>query len=148
MMPQVDQQQFRDDWIRTIPCRPPIEDLLAYEFPRLKQYMLETEAVESSEKFDQLFTEVKRYHYLCAVSGENVPMICTEIDEVWHQFILFSPEYRAYCNRFFGKYIDHLPTMPSEKVADGSGPRLFYKLHRRYLGEPSEYWVKNKMLLC
>jgi hypothetical protein len=32
------------------------------------------------------------------------------IDEVWHQFIIFTREYIDFCQQFFGKYFQHSPS--------------------------------------
>jgi hypothetical protein len=31
------------------------------------------------------------------------------IDKLWHAFVLNTKLYRAFCDRFFGRYIDHDP---------------------------------------
>jgi hypothetical protein len=33
------------------------------------------------------------------------------IDEMWHTFILFSASYRDFCLKYFGAYLDHLPSL-------------------------------------
>ena len=39
-----------------------------------------------------------------------------EIDEMWHEFILFTKDYTAFCQQYFGEYLHHFPnifdTMP------------------------------------
>ncbi len=40
------------------------------------------------------------------------------IDEMWHTFILFSADYRAFCLKYFGVHLDHLPSVGR----DESGP--------------------------
>ena len=60
-----------------------------------------------------LFLEAKRWLWLCAQLEEKRLMITTPlliIDEMWHNFILFSREYMKYCQDYFGRYIHHAPT--------------------------------------
>ena len=32
------------------------------------------------------------------------------VDEVWHQFVLFTVEYVTFCKRYFGRYVHHSPS--------------------------------------
>lgn len=34
-----------------------------------------------------------------------------EIDEMWHEFILFTKDYTDFCQRYFGEYMHHLPNI-------------------------------------
>jgi len=42
------------------------------------------------------------------------------MDEMWHTFILFTKEYSAFCEKYFGHYIHHLPTTSKERKKDQS----------------------------
>jgi len=37
-------------------------------------------------------------------------MYSRRIDEVWHQFILFTHEYTSFCDRYFGALLHHYPS--------------------------------------
>lgn len=47
----------------------------------------------------------------------NLPNECImlrsmrEIDEMWHEFILFTQDYTDFCLKYFGDYIHHLPNI-------------------------------------
>jgi hypothetical protein len=41
--------------------------------------------------------------------SETFPMLSPEVDEVWHTHILYTKQYRAETQDFFGKYLDHSP---------------------------------------
>jgi hypothetical protein len=43
-----------------------------------------------------------------APPGQPVQMV-ESIDRLWHSFILHTKLYRAFCERHFGRYIDHDP---------------------------------------
>ncbi|KTD03798.1 hypothetical protein Lgee_0455 [Legionella geestiana] len=34
-----------------------------------------------------------------------------EIDEMWHEFILFTADYMRFCETYFGEYLHHLPNL-------------------------------------
>ncbi len=39
------------------------------------------------------------------------------LDEMWHNFILFTNDYHEYCLKYFGKFIHHQPSTASEQEA-------------------------------
>jgi hypothetical protein len=43
-----------------------------------------------------------------ATKGQPVQMV-ESIDKLWHAFILHTKLYRAFCDRYFGRYLDHDP---------------------------------------
>ena len=60
-----------------------------------------------------LFLETKKWLWLCAQPEKQKLTIATPlliIDEMWHNFVLFSREYMKYCHDCFGRYIHHAPT--------------------------------------
>lgn len=36
-----------------------------------------------------------------------------EIDDMWHEFILFTEDYTEFCIHYFGQYIHHKPVIPN-----------------------------------
>lgn len=65
-----------------------------------------------------LFLETKKWLWLCAQPekqrlGITAPLLI--IDEMWHNFLLFSRDYTEFCHDCFGRYIHHAPTPHSEK---------------------------------
>lgn len=73
-----------------------------------------------------IFMETKKWLWLLAVAkkerenGFYVPRLVIDdflifIDEMWHNFILFTHEYTEFCQEYFGFYIHHNPTPPRVK---------------------------------
>ena len=58
---------------------------------------------------DQAVTEFKKYMALVALGYEELGMHSSEVDEIWHNFILFTREYAEFCNRVCGHMIHHRP---------------------------------------
>jgi hypothetical protein len=58
--------------------------------------------------------EADRLHY---PDDKTLPPRCVmlrsmrEIDEMWHEFILFTRDYSQFCNTYFGEYCHHLPNI-------------------------------------
>src|SRR5687768_10903608 len=42
-------------------------------------------------------------------SGEQLGMPSAAVDWAWHQFILDTPAYHAFCRRAYGEYLHHVP---------------------------------------
>lgn len=86
----------------------------------------------SPEDAQQLFEDMLRFLWLSAMFGNVQPT--TTIDEAWHLFILFTRDYRNFCEQFFGEFIDHRPHYPNDPPNDGSTGVRTATLIARYLG--------------
>lgn len=98
------------------------------------------------EEAEKIFLETKKWVWLSATasqerhSGGNVPRLIIDnflifIDEMWHNFILFTKEYHDYCMNKFGFFIHHNPTprriKEAMKVELSEGDALTVVLGRR-----------------
>lgn len=109
---------------------PTLEDVLKYENPKvLKLYRQNRPSNELSA--ETAFRETLKYLWLTqkhasdlntAENPETLPRHCVmlfsmrEIDEMWHEFILVTKDYTEFCNRFFGKYLHHMPDVNENLV--------------------------------
>lgn len=73
--------------------------------------MYHVEEIEAKE----IFNETKKFLYLSQLSTVFVPDDLLIIDEMWHNFILFTPQYISFCKQHFGTYFHHLPASKKEK---------------------------------
>lgn len=39
-----------------------------------------------------------------------------EIDDMWHEFILFTQDYTNFCKHYFGEYLHHLPNLFDNRI--------------------------------
>ena len=81
-----------------------------------------------------------------------------EMDDMWHQFILFTENYRNFCAENFGQYIDHVPCgegiidlttgKPATMPTDGFGN--FCKVYEEMFGEapPEDVWPRSTPPKC
>jgi hypothetical protein len=54
------------------------------------------------------FDAFKQFMLVCAAKpGPKVTS--TVIDGVWHSFLLFTKDYRAFCEQYLGRFINHEP---------------------------------------
>jgi hypothetical protein len=55
-----------------------------------------------------------------------------EVDNMWHNFILYTKDYHEFCQRFFGEYLHHQPDVaegpppPAEKFTEQMEKYLSY----------------------
>jgi hypothetical protein len=93
--------------------------VLDYKADFLVEKLLKEVIVESRNEAEDLFLEVKRYLVLDRLYPESKwQMYSRRIDEVWHQFVLFTREYSSFCERYFGAMLHHSPSnSPAEHAA-------------------------------
>jgi hypothetical protein len=129
-----------------------IPELLAFEAPYLEAKLLRLGVVDTGAEARALFQEVKKYLILAERHGERpIPMFSARVDEVWHQFVLFTAEYAEFCARFAGRFLHHVPdeslrpTRASERAAELSFAE-FRAEYETLFGELSAAWMDELSL--
>jgi len=91
-----------------------------------------------------LFQETKKFLFLSPYlmhpdnrdvpnsdSGAFIDNSIHVIDKMWHNFILFTPDYQYFCNHYFGRYLHHMPLRQKayhhEQAYYKSSPDLYSK---------------------
>jgi hypothetical protein len=69
----------------------------------------------SEEEAGDIFTETKKFLYISGLPGVFIPDELLIIDEMWHNFILFTQEYQQFCAFYFGSYLHHSPATKAAK---------------------------------
>jgi hypothetical protein len=123
---------------------------LAYEAPYLTEKLLKEHIVETSDEGEALFNEVKKYLVLVRLNEDCFwNMYSLRIDEVWHQFILFTNQYVVFCQRFFGRHIPHAPSnapkSPSENSVVTASFNQFQDCYQGLFGTPlPDLWYDER----
>jgi hypothetical protein len=127
---------------------PTLAEVDAYPVPPLLVPRIMKNYNRSREYTEAILREAKRMLWLSQVSGMPVcPSV--EIDDAWHEMILFTPYYHAFC-RFIGTdYIHHDPTGEtpegSAEESKAAGKSLYDETlenYKKYIGEPDQtYWT-------
>ena len=60
-------------------------------------------------QIEQAVVEFKRYVALIGLGYTGLSMRSYQVDEVWHNFILFTHEYDEFCRHTVGQFIHHAP---------------------------------------
>ena len=98
----------------------------------------------------EILDEFKKYIAILVINnrkGTRVEMVSELVDEVWHTFILFTNEYKKFCNTIFGEYIHHEPNVSSRYGVDPLFPykkkqstEFFYEQYETYFGALPQIW--------
>lgn len=117
-----------------------LDRMMAYDHPALRERM-QVKYGWTQEKTDELFGEMKKFMYLCATNdGAMAPP--EDIDEIWHNFILFTSDYADYCQDTVGMFLHHQPlTVAQRAQSDGSMITNTLDAARRAFGDdvPEKY---------
>lgn len=94
---------------------PPLAAILAYQNEDVISRFTDLLAVEEQEARD-IFQETKKFLYLSQQVPAFIPDDLLILDEMWHNFILFTREYQHFCQAHFQQYLHHLPATRQEKA--------------------------------
>lgn len=88
----------------------------------------------------ELFNEMKKFLCIAASFPDMRFAPNKKIDEMWHDFVLFTPDYHRFC-KIFGRYIHHVPSGPHpDSVKQTNYSNTLEKL-RVVFGNPDpKYW--------
>lgn len=104
--------------------RPTIDILaaLAYSNDELVQRFTQRHGVSLAEAA-HLFQECKKFLVTCALF-RNACSPSSQLDEMWHHFILHTRAYADWCMAHFGRFIHHNPT--ETPVTEGRAEMLAF----------------------
>jgi len=86
-----------------------------------------------SQKDCQLVAHALRQFFLTHLKSgrRNVSMPSQVVDDLWHEFILYTKNYQAFCRRAFGRFLHHTPAVAlrgsgGARVANAGLRRCFW----------------------
>lgn len=128
---------------------------LAFEAPYLIEKLLHDRICGTENEARELFREVKRYLFLSRADQSTIwEMYSFRIDEVWHQFVLFTRQYSEFCIRYYGAYLPHSPSNAPELIKNKETRMLplatfseFHDYYERVFGEPlPDCWYDERSI--
>jgi len=89
-----------------------LEFLREYRFhPMLARKVKDKYPHLSDSDVKMVFEALKDYFHLCNMAGKNmVAMPSQVVDVAWHEFILTTRSYKAFCQKAIGRFLHHTPT--------------------------------------
>lgn len=101
-----------------------------YVFPHGLLARLAEKRPNLTLKEQQLVLRGLRKFFLCNLmaKGAFVSMPSQAVDDLWHEFILFTKHYGDFCHQAFGGFLHHTPAvvLSSQKVADDGLRRTWW----------------------
>jgi hypothetical protein len=92
------------------PLRPTarsVDEILSYELDRLLERFVADHGgtlEDAAERFESL----KQFMTVCAIKP-GIKVASDEIDQMWHTFLLFTIQYRDFCENWLGFFVEHEP---------------------------------------
>lgn len=89
--------------------------IMEYQYEPLIERMVD-QVGWTEEHARRVFDDLKRFMFLC---GTVVDLIAAPriIDDMWHEFMMFSQEYRSFCSLYVGFFVDHTPKLRDERIS-------------------------------
>ncbi|WP_125461981.1 hypothetical protein [Rhizobium sp. Kim5] len=117
-----------------------LQRLGRFSAPYLKEKLLSTGKIKSSDEYDQAFSEFKKFSALTVIyPDKSLGMVSEEIDEVWHQFILFTHQYQSFGDDILGRYLHHVPDTSETRIPDSSAQN-FFQSYNEVFGPVPDIW--------
>jgi hypothetical protein len=107
----------------------------AYGFPQgIRTRVRRRYAHLTEAQLDLVFEALRDYFHLCRGAGRQLLAMPSQVvDVAWHEFILFTRNYRTFCDRALGRFLHHTPAeamrAPTE-ATEGIRRTWFYACKR------------------
>jgi len=127
--------------------RDSLNKLSSFEAPYLEEKLHMTGKFTDKESYQKSFIEFKKFAGLFGLGYGDLAMASPEVDELWHQFILFTRQYASFCDEYLGNFLHHTPETSYTGLGGGKseGVRKFVRAYSEVFGELPEIWnIKPK----
>lgn len=100
---------------------------------------------------EKVKTQYIRFLYLKAVYGKQYSLPPSiEIDEFWHNHILFTEKYHRDCKKIFGKFLHHNPAHGQsvdelKRMFDEETQSLYFREFGEYIYVEYKFNLKEKL---
>jgi hypothetical protein len=114
-----------------------VDRIDSFKAPWLEEKLLDKNVFKSREEFQEAFLEFKKFVILSDKYDGSIAMTSEKVDEVWHQFILFTPQYHQFCEETLGSYLHHEPTTSNSNPGE---KRNFVDIYEATFGDIPNMW--------
>jgi hypothetical protein len=108
-----------------------LAEVLAFRHPGVIRRYCKDHGASPAEA-EEVFHEMLKWLYLgsrCTAGCAMTPEII-KLDWMWHAFLLFTQDYAAFCDRYFGFFVHHVPEDKADEPASPEAVRE--QLERQY----------------
>jgi hypothetical protein len=96
----------------------------------------------SGENWSKIELEFKKFMKLTLSEGAPLAMIDERVDELWHSFILFTPQYLKFCDDVMGFFVHHQPRTSATPVPE-IAINNFVTAYTKCFGELDSLWLER-----
>ncbi len=86
--------------------------------------------------------EFKKFLKLILREDGPLAMVDKRVDELWHWFILFTPQYHHFCNEIMGFFVHHQPRTSLTPVPSISVTN-FFETYKKHFGAIDKFWFES-----
>lgn len=94
----------------------------------------------AADRIPETTIEFKKYIALVVLGHVNLGMHSPEVDEIWHNFIVFTREYGEFCQRVAGQMIHHRPNTSRRPQLPPTSVPTFEEVYRAFFGPVPPIW--------
>lgn len=123
-----------------------LQRIEAASFPYVREKLVNDGKYDAAE-LDIIEVEFKRFLGLVALGIKPLGMISREVDDFWHQFILFTRLYAKFCDEVMGFFVHHMPRTSYTPIAR-NGSRSFIEAYEKHFGTLPDLWDRNREAEC
>ena len=87
--------------------RRPLDEILAYQNESLLR-RFEKDHGATRVQAERTFNALKQFMVVCRMKS-GIKVSSEPIDEFWHTFLLFTEDYRDFCDDYLGMFVNHRP---------------------------------------
>jgi hypothetical protein len=132
-----------------------LEAIRTYEFPVLVKNRVMLDNKLSEEQFEHLARGMKQYFAICAyeihsgtLKNKKILMPSRIVDELWHEFILSTRDYKKFCDTVFnGTFLHHLPAGTSEIGDESKALKHTYRTAEKIMEYGLNWTIKGVLTL-
>lgn len=93
-----------------------IKSVASYKFPEVVMQRTQETLKLNDEEMDLLALSLLTYFNAVKYSPRGVDMTDTDVDELWHNFLLDTRSYMDFCSKYIGFYIHHSPYIETKEL--------------------------------
>ncbi|WP_071394567.1 glycine-rich domain-containing protein [Bacillus tuaregi] len=85
-----------------------------------KNRLLKNHPEWTDYEYEWVFFELKRF-FLINYFLKSVPMFSTQVDEIWHEMLMFTKDYEAFSKKLYQKLLHHIPNTEENLMSNERG---------------------------
>jgi hypothetical protein len=94
-----------------------LEAIDLHDFSLVKKKIMQENQRIDEDEADEGVKYLKRYYAILVLDTLNPPAMTLPVDPYWHNHVLLSQDYTAFCGRVFGEYVHHIPLLYADDMA-------------------------------